>query len=58
MDSAYFNNNSAEFKDIDVELEEGEDILKCIKQVLVENNISKGQILDLMVLLKYDSKLY
>jgi len=46
MNSAYFNNNQVTFKEIELEFDENDDILKNVKIAMKENEISKAEIIE------------
>jgi len=45
LDSEYLTN--ANMKDLEIVLDEGDDILKCIKIAMKQNNISKADIIEM-----------
>lgn len=44
MESGFFDKNSVKFKDVEIEFDENDDILKCIKQIMIDNNTSKVEV--------------
>lgn len=44
MDSEFFDNKKGKMKELEMVLEDGEDIMESIKTAMIQNNISKGEI--------------
>jgi predicted DNA-binding protein with PD1-like motif len=45
MDSEFFNRDKVKIKDLVLVLDDGDNILDCIKQGMIENHVSKAEII-------------